>query len=118
MPFNLTAAQGGQPDGHQVCGFLLVELRTPAAAALPSTDSPPSLLLVATIVLPSNSPVTSPLSLDKLSCFYLTGALPGHIPYSLTFAASITGSKVKKVTSEGDQIKVDYGDKETKVTFA
>ena len=43
------------------------------------------------------------------------GASPSAIPYKLDFKASVTGPKVKKITSESDQIQVNYGDTETKV---
>ena len=42
-------------------------------------------------------------------------ARPSGIPYKLDFKASVTGSKVKKITSESDKIQVNYGDAETKV---
>ncbi len=55
--------------------------------------------------------------------FYLTGSVVGtpasNIPYTLTFNATVTGSKVKDVTSESDKITVTYNDShdEAKVRF-
>ncbi len=55
--------------------------------------------------------------------FYLTGSVvgapAGNIPYTLTFNATVTGSKVKDVTSDSDKITVTYNDSrdEAKVRF-
>ncbi len=55
--------------------------------------------------------------------YYLTGSVTGapasNIPYTLTFNATVSGSKVKDVTSENDKITVTYNDSqdEAKVRF-